>query len=114
MPDVHDYIQWGKKMVSAARGDSGKHKDEILDGIEGHFESIEREVNNLEGKYWLLTASGGGHHGIANVMVIKAESENAAREKANDYSSAGINHGKVKVRRIEDLHKHGDVWSYFV
>jgi hypothetical protein len=114
MPDIHDYIEWGKKMVSAARGDDGAHKEEILDGVEGHFESIEREVNNLEAKYWLLTADGGGHSGIGNVMVIQAESKEAAREKADDYVSVGINYGKIKVRRIDDLYEHGDVWSYYI
>jgi hypothetical protein len=67
-----------------------------------------------EEDYWILTADGGGHSGIGNVMVIQAESEEAAREKADDYVGAGINYGKVKVRRVDDLCDHGDVWSYYV
>lgn len=112
MPDLFDYVQWGKDMVAAARGDDGKHKDKILDGIEGHLDSIEREASALEGNYWLLTARGGGMHGIANVMVIEAESESAAREKADDAVSTGINHGKIRVERVSELSDHGDVWSY--
>jgi len=114
MPDVRQYIQWGKKMVAAARNDDGKHKEEILDGVEGHFDSIERELQSLESQYWLLTASGGGHHGIGNVMVIEAESKEAAREKAEDYCSVGINHGKITIERVGEKTEHGDVWSYFI
>jgi len=113
MPTIWEYIDWGRKMVEAARNDANEDSmDEILDGVEGHFDNIERELQSLESQHWLLTASGGGMHGIANVMVIEAETEEQAREKAGDYVSKGTNHGTVKARRVGDFAEHGDVWSY--
>ena len=115
MPGLYDYIDYAKKMVNAARGDDGKHKDEILDAIEGHLDDIEREANDLSGNHWIVVADdNSGFQGIANVNVTTAKTEEEALEKVEENVDRSINFGRMKVHRVSELvDRRSNVWSYY-
>ena len=114
MPELFDYIEFAKRLLEAARSDDGKNKSEILDGIEGHLENIEREAQQLDGNKWVVVCSADtGFAELANVNVTTAKTESEAIEKVKENVDRSINHGTLHANRVSDLPKHGEVWSHY-
>lgn len=111
MKSLHDHIDNARKMVSAARGDSGKHKEEILDGVEGHLDRLERDLKNHDSQKWVVVADANtGFAELANVAVVVADTAEEAKEKMSDNPQ---HFGKITVKKLGDVPERGDTWCYF-